>query len=52
MQSMSMNIHDNDVYYPLIWSPFGLVPLLGGTMTDEQEKAIAKRYPPESEVSA
>lgn len=35
----------DDVYYPLVWSPFGKIPLMGATMTDEKEREIAKRHP-------
>ena len=36
---------DDCVYYPLIWSPFGKIPLVGATMTDEKERELAKRHP-------
>lgn len=36
---------EDDVYYPLVRSPFGNIPLVGATMTDEKERELAKRYP-------
>lgn len=41
-----------DVYYPLILTPFGKVPLIAATMTDEREREIAKKYPVKAESEA
>ena len=38
-------IDDEIYYYPLVQSPFGKVPLVGATMTDEREKELAEKYP-------
>ncbi len=45
-------IRSDDVFFPLVMSPLGKVPLIGATMTDEREREIAKRYPAESEATA
>lgn len=51
---MTQKINDDDIYYPLVWTPVGMVPLIGGTMTDEQERKLTERPAAdrESEVSA
>lgn len=36
--------HD-DIYYPLIQTPFGKAPLIGSTMTDEREREMVEKYP-------
>lgn len=41
----------DEVYYPAVWSPFGNIPLVGATMTDEKEREIAKRYPARDEIA-
>lgn len=45
-------MNENDICYPLILTPFGKVPLVGGTMTDEREREIAKKYPVKGESEA
>lgn len=45
-------MNDNDVYFPLVQTPFGKVPLVGATMTDEREREIAERYPIHAESEA
>lgn len=37
-------IQEDDIFYPLIQTPFGKVPLIGATMTDEREREITTRY--------
>lgn len=43
---------EKDFYYPLISTPFGRIPLLGATMTDEREREIARKYPVRYEEKA
>lgn len=38
-------IHPDDVFCPLVKTPFGRVPLIGCTMTNEREKELARKYP-------
>lgn len=38
-------IRPEDVFYPVIMTPVGKVPLIGSTMTDEKEREIAEKYP-------
>lgn len=38
-------MNENDVYYPLVLTPFGKVPLIAATMTNEREKELAAKYP-------
>ena len=45
-------MNENDVYFPLVQTPFGKVPLVGATMTDEREREIAERYPVHVESEA
>lgn len=35
---------DDDIYYPLIDTPIGRIPLIGATMTDEREREIAAQF--------
>lgn len=35
---------DDCVYYPLVSTPFGRIPVIGATMTDEREREIARKY--------
>lgn len=35
----------DDVYYILVDTPIGRIPLIGATMTDKREREIAKKYP-------
>lgn len=37
-------IQEDEIFYPLIPTPFGKVPLIGATMTDEREREISARY--------
>lgn len=34
----------DDVYYILVDTPIGRIPLIGATMTDEREREIGKKY--------
>ena len=34
----------DDVYYILVDTPIGRIPLIGATMTDEREREIEKKY--------
>lgn len=43
---------EHDVYYPLVLTPFGKVPLIAATMTDEREREIARKYPVKRESEA
>lgn len=51
MVFMSLNQHkrtiarEDTIYFPLISTPFGKVPLIAATMTDEREREIARKYP-------
>lgn len=38
-------MNPDDVYFPIIETPFGRVCLIGTTMTDEREREIAQKYP-------
>lgn len=42
---MILKNSENDIYFPLISTPFGKVPLIAATMTDEREREIARKYP-------
>lgn len=41
---MCEDIWPNDIFYPLVMTPMGKVPLIGSTMTDEREREIADKY--------
>ena len=38
-------MNESDMYYPLVQTPVGKVPLIGATMTDQREREIAEKYP-------
>ena len=40
---------DNDIYYLLVDTPMGRIPLIGATMTDEREREIAAQFPVKKE---
>lgn len=44
------DIRPDDMYFPLVMTPVGNVPLIGSTATDELEREIAKRYPVEVQL--
>lgn len=45
-------MNDHDVYYPLVLTPFGKIPLIAATMTDDREREIARKYPVKCESEA
>ena len=45
MKNTVKSIRPDDVFFPLICTPFGKVPLIAATMTNEREREIAKKYP-------
>lgn len=52
MKNTVESIRPDDVFFPMILSPVGKVPLIAGTMTDEREREIAKKYPFKHESEA
>ena len=52
MKNTVKSIRPDDVFFPLILTPFGKVPLIAGTMTDERERELAKKYPVKRESEA
>lgn len=52
MKNTVESICPDDIYYPLVFTPFGKVPLVAATMTDEREREIAKKYPVKRESEA
>ena len=52
MKNTVESIRPADVYYPLVLTPFGKVPLIAATMTDERERELAKKYPVKRESEA
>jgi len=38
-------VAEDNIYFPLIATPFGKVPLIAATMTDEREREMARKYP-------
>lgn len=45
MKNTVESIRPDDIFYPLVLTPFGKLPLIAATMTDEREREIAKKYP-------
>lgn len=52
MKNTVESIRPDDIFYPLVLTPFGKVPLIAATMTDEREREIAKKYPVKRESGA
>lgn len=52
MKNTVESIRPDDIYYPLVFTPLGKVPLIAATMTDEREREIAKKYPVKRESEA
>lgn len=50
MRNTVESIRPDDIFFPLVFTPFGKVPLIAATMTDEREREIAKKYPAIKEV--
>lgn len=44
-------MRDDDIYYPLVDTPMGRIPLIGSTMTDEREREIAAQFPVKKEIN-
>lgn len=52
MKNTVESIRPDDIYYPLILTPLGKVPLIAATMTNEREREIARKYPVKREREA
>ena len=52
MKNTVESIRPDDIFFPLVFTPFGKVPLIAATMTDEREREIAKKYHVKAESEA